>query len=64
MSQHARDEITTKLNEMAKENKLIKQAVFKIYNAAKGVLGKSKNKTLAASPYDKTNNCKQPNQTC
>ena len=29
MSQHAWDEITTKLNEMAKENRLIKQAVCK-----------------------------------
>ena len=62
MSQHAWDEITTKLNEMAKENRLIKQAVCNTYNTATGVLGKSKNKTLTASPNDRTNNCKQPNQ--
>ena len=30
MSKHAWDEITTKVNEMAKENRLIKQAVQKI----------------------------------
>ena len=29
---------------------------------ATGVLGKAKNKTLAASPNDRTNNCKQCNQ--
>ena len=57
MSQHAWDEITTKLNEMAKENRLIEQAVHKTYNTATGVLGKSKNKTLTAG-----HNCKQPNQ--
>ena len=62
MSQHSWDEITTKLNEMAEENRLIKQAVHKTYNTAKGVLGKSKNKTLATRPNDRTNNCKQSNQ--
>ena len=40
MSQHAWDEITTELNEMAKDNRLIKQAVCKTNNTAKGVLGK------------------------
>ena len=43
ISQHAWDEITTKLNEMAKENRLIKQAVCKTYNTATDVLGKAKN---------------------
>ena len=46
MSQYAWDEITTKLNEIAEENRLIKQAVCKTYNTATDVLGKSKNKTL------------------
>ena len=36
------DEIMTKLNEMAKENRLIKQAVHKTYNTATGVLWKGK----------------------
>ena len=45
MSQHARDEINTKLNEMAKENRLIKQAVCKTYNTATGMLGKLKDKS-------------------
>ena len=49
MSQHAWDEITIKLNDMAKENRLIKQAVCKTYNTTTGVLGKSKNKTLATN---------------
>ena len=62
MSQHAWEEITTKLNEMAKENRLIKQEVHKTYNTATGVLGKSKNKTLTTSPNDRTNLCKQSNQ--
>ena len=62
MSQHAWDEITTKLNEMAKENRLTKQAVCKTYNTATCMLGKEKNKTLTASPNDRTNNHKQPNQ--
>ena len=62
MSQHAWDKTTTKVNEMAKENKLNKEAVCKTYNTATGVLGRSKNKTLAANPNDRTNNCKQSNQ--
>ena len=62
MSQHASDEITTRLNEIAEENGLIKQKVHKIYNTATDVLGKAKNKTLTASPNDRTNNHKQPNQ--
>ena len=62
MSQCARDEITPNLNEMAKENRLIKQAVHKTYNTTTGVLGKSKNKVLTASPNDRTNNQKQSNQ--
>ena len=62
MSQQAWDEITTKLNEMAKVNRLIKQAIHKTCNTATGVLGKAKNKTLMASPNDRTNNCQQPNQ--
>ena len=62
MSQHACNEITTKLNEMAEENRLIKQVVCKTYNTATGVLGKSKNKTLTTSPNDRTNNHKQSNQ--
>ena len=37
LSQNAWDEITTKLNEMAKENQLIKQVVCKRYNTATGV---------------------------
>ena len=47
---------------MAKENRLIKQAVCKTYNTATGVLGRAKNKTLAASPNDRVNNCKMPFQ--
>ena len=62
MGQHAWDEITTKLNEMAKENRLIKQAVCKTYNTATGVLGKAKNKTPTAISNDRTNNHKKPNQ--
>ena len=61
MIQYAWDVITTKLNEMAKENRLIKKAVHKTYNTA-GVLEKAKNKTLVASPNDRTNNHKQCNQ--
>ena len=62
MSQHAWDEIMTMLNEMAEEDRLIKQTFHKTYNSAAGVLGKAKNKTLAASPNDSTNTCKQPDQ--
>ena len=62
MGQHPWDEINTKLNEMAKGNRLIKQAVYKTYNTATGVLGKAKNKTLSAGPNDRSNNCKEPDQ--
>ena len=48
---------------MAKENRLMKQAVCKTYNIATGVLGNSKNKLhFTYSPNDRTNNHKQPNQ--
>ena len=61
MTQHAQDETVTKLNKMAKENRLIKQAVCKTYNtAATGVLWKAKNKT--ANPNGRTNNNKQHNR--
>ena len=59
MSQHAWDEITIKLNEMAKENRLIKLAVHETYNTAPGVLGKLKNKILTASLNNRTNIHKQ-----
>ena len=62
MSQHAWDETAIKLYEMDKENMLIKQAVCKTYNIATCVLGKAKNKMHNASPNDRTNNHKQPNQ--
>ena len=62
MSQNAWDEITTKLNEMAEENMLIKQAVHKIHNTATGAIGKAKNKTLVANPDDRVNNRKQATQ--
>ena len=65
MSQHAWDEITSKLNEMAKENRLSKQVVCKTYNTATGMYGRSKNKTLANSHNDRSNlmyNCTYPNQ--
>ena len=62
MSQQAWDEITNKLNEMAEEYRLMKEAAHKTYNTATGVLGKAKNKTLTVSPNDRTNNHKQPNQ--
>ena len=47
---------------MAKENRLIKQAVCKTYNTATVMLGKTKNKTLIANPDDRVNNWKQTNQ--
>ena len=47
---------------MAKENTLIKQVVCKTSNTATGVLGRAKNKTLVANPYDGVNNRKQTNQ--
>ena len=62
MRQCAWDEIITQLNEMAKESRLIKPVVCNTYNTATGVLGKAKNKILAASPNHRINNCKQPNQ--
>ena len=62
MSQYAWDEIITKLNKKAKENRLIKQALHKTYNTATHVLGKSKNKTLTIIPNDRTHNHKQSNQ--
>ena len=46
MSQHAWDEIMTKLNEMAEENGLIKQAVCKTYNTTTAVLGNTKIKPI------------------
>ena len=61
ISQHAWKEIMTKLNEMAKENRHIKQAVHKTYSTAAGVLGKANNKALTANPNDRINNHKQPN---
>ena len=44
------------------KNRLIEQAVCKTYHTATGKLGNSKNKTLTASPNDRTKNCKQSNQ--
>ena len=41
---------------------LLNKQVHKTYNTATDVLGKSKNKTLATSPNDRTNNHKQSNQ--
>ena len=40
---------------MAKENRLIKQAVHKTYNTVAGMLGKAKSKTLKTNPYDRIN---------
>ena len=53
LNQNAWDEIMTKLNEMAEENRLIKQAVHKTYNTAAGMLGKAKSKTLVTNSDDK-----------
>ena len=53
------DEIATKLNEVAKENRLIKQTVHKTHNTAAGMLGKSKSKTLVTNP--RINTKKQTN---
>ena len=61
LSQNAWDEIATKLNEMAKENRLIKQAVCKPYNTAAGMLEKANSKTLVTNPDDRINNKKQTN---
>ena len=49
LNQNAWDEIATKLNEMAKENRLIEQAVHKTYNTAASMLGKAKSKTVVRS---------------
>ena len=46
---------------MAKDNRLIKQAVCKTYNAAAGMLGKAKSKTLVTNPDDRIHNKKQTN---
>ena len=46
LNPNAWDEIATKLNEMAEENRLIKQAVHKTYNTMTGMLGKAKSKLL------------------
>ena len=61
LGQNVMDEIATKLNEMAKESRLIKQAVCKWYNTATGILGKAKNKTLVINPDNRVNNKKQTN---
>ena len=61
-NQNALDEITTKLNEMAEENRLIKQAVHKTYNTAAGMLGKAKSKILVTNLDDKINIKEQMNQ--
>ena len=61
LNPNAWDEITTKLNEMAKENRLIKQAVCKTYNTVTGMLGKAKGKTHVTNPDDKINIKKQMN---
>ena len=45
----------TKLNEMAKENRLFKQAVCKMYNTVAGMLGKAKSKTTVTNPDAKIN---------
>ena len=51
----------TKLNKIAKENRLIKQAVHKTYNTAAGILEKAKSKTLVTNPDDEINIKKQMN---
>ena len=61
LSQNAWDEITTKLNEMAKENRLIKQAVCKTYNAMTGMLERAKSKISGTNPSDKINIKKEMN---
>ena len=61
LNQNAWDEIITKLKEMAKENRLNKQAVHKTYNTAAGMLGKAKRKTLVTNPDDRINSKKQTN---
>ena len=61
LNQNAWDEITTKVNEMAEENRLIKQAVFRTYNTAACMLGKAKSKALVTNPDDKINIKKQMN---
>ena len=61
MNQNAWNEIMTKLNKMAKENMLIKQAVHKTYNTVAGMLGKAKSTALVTNPDDKINITKQMN---
>ena len=46
---------------MAKENRLIKQAVHKTYNTVAGMLAKANSKTLVTNPDDKINIKKQMN---
>ena len=55
------DEIKTKLNEMAEENRLIKHEVHKTYNTVAGMLGKAKSIALVTDPDDKINIKKQMN---
>ena len=42
LNQNALDDIITKLNKMAEEDRLIKQAVHKTYNTVAGMSGKAK----------------------
>ena len=46
LNQNAWEEIVTKLNEKAKENGLIEQAIHKTHNTATGMLGKQRTKLL------------------
>ena len=50
MIQHAWAEITRQLNEMAKENRLIKQAIHKTCNTATGAHGKVKEQNSCIWP--------------
>ena len=61
LNQNAWDKIATKLNEMAKENRLIKQAVHKSCNTVAGILGKAKSETPVTNPDDRIYNKKQTN---
>ena len=61
LNQNAWDGIASKLNEMAKENRVIKQTVHKTYNTAMGMLGKVKKKTLVINPNVRINSKKQTN---
>ena len=51
----------TKLNEIAKENRLIMQAVHKTYNIVADMLEKAKSRALVTNPDDKINIKKQMN---